>query len=314
MYFVDNSTGISVMPTPDAVFSTNPLWFTRGDSNNQPTYPGPDWMNSIQAEMMNVISAAGIALKKDDNTQLSQAITAIINSKIVAPPVTSVNGKTGEVSLTAADVHALPDTYTAPVSSVNGKTGAVTLAAADVQALPDTYTAPVSSVNGKTGAVTLAAADVHALPDTYTPPAAPVSSVNGKTGAVTLAAADVHALPDTYTPPAPDLSAYLTSATASSTYQKINTASKASNGWFKDSNTGLIFQWGSANRSNYTTTVTFPMAYPSTCLMVNGSLASYVSDVSDSTENIHTRLNNNSSFYWDADNNENKLMWIAVGY
>ncbi|EBN1281161.1 hypothetical protein CA052_01275 [Salmonella enterica] len=239
MYFVDNSTGVSVMPIPDAVFSTNPLWFTRGDSNNQPTYPGPDWMNSIQAEIMNVISAAGIELKKDDNTQLSQAIAAIIASKVIEPPVTSVNGKTGDVTLAAADVHALPDTYSAPVSSVNGKTGAVTLAAADV----------------------------HALPDTYTPPAAPVSSVNGKTGAVTLAAADVHALPDTYTPPPPDLSAYLTTATANSTYQKINTASKASNGWFQDSNTGMIFQWvqGDTVNNQNDQTVWFPIAFPVAC-------------------------------------------------
>ncbi|ECR7610295.1 hypothetical protein F2C03_07015 [Salmonella enterica] len=285
MYFVDNSTGVSVMPTPDAVFSTSPLWFTRGDSNNQPTYPGPDWMNSIQAEMMNVISAAGIALKKDDNTQLSQAITAIITSKIVAPPVTSVNGKTGEVSLTAADVHALPDTYTAPVSSVNGKTGAVTLAAADV----------------------------HALPDTYTPPAAPVSSVNGKTGAVTLAAADVHALPDTYTPPPPDLSAYLTADTANSTYQKINTASKASNGWFWDSNTGLIFQWGRyPGGSDGTYTLSYPIAFPNTALAILGTVDDAIDrglDDNSSSAGLlsATQFNVTIDSYYG-------VMWFAIGY
>lgn len=56
----------------------------------------------------------------------------------------------------------------AAVESVNGQTGAVVLTAADVGALPDTYTppaAPVASVNGQTGAVTLTAADVGALPD-----------------------------------------------------------------------------------------------------------------------------------------------------
>ena len=79
---------------------------------------------------------------------------------------TTVNGKTGaSITLTASDVGALPDTYTAPVSSVNSKTGAVTLTASDVGALPDTYTAPVTSVNSKTGAVSLSASDVGALPD-----------------------------------------------------------------------------------------------------------------------------------------------------
>lgn len=115
-------------------------------------------------------------------------------------PVTSVNGMDGDVTLTASDVGALPDSTTippaAPVDSVNSKTGAVVLSAADVGALPDTYSAPVDSVNGQTGAVTLSASDVGALPDSTTiPPAAPVDSVNGKTGAVTLSASDVGAQP-----------------------------------------------------------------------------------------------------------------------
>ncbi|CAH1521288.1 hypothetical protein THF1D04_10745 [Vibrio owensii] len=106
--------------------------------------------------------------------------------------VTSINGNTGDVTLTASDVGALPDTYTAPVNSVNGQTGDVELTSGDVNALPDTYTAPVASVNGNTGEVVLAADDVGALADTYT---APVTSVNGETGAVVLDAADVGAEP-----------------------------------------------------------------------------------------------------------------------
>lgn len=68
--------------------------------------------------------------------------------------VTSVNSKTGAVTLTASDVGALADTYTAPVTSVNTKTGAVTLTASDVGALPSNTTY-VSSVNGNSGAVTV---------------------------------------------------------------------------------------------------------------------------------------------------------------
>jgi len=79
------------------------------------------------------------------------------------------------------------------VDSVNGQTGAVILSAADVGAMPSNYSAPVDSVNGQTGVVILNAADVGALPSNYTPPAAPVTSVNGETGAVNLSAADVGA-------------------------------------------------------------------------------------------------------------------------
>ena len=88
----------------------------------------------------------------------------------------SAKADRSEIPTKAEDIGALPDTYTPPappVASVNGKTGAVVLAASDVGALPDTYAPPappVASVNGKTGAVVLAASDVGALPDTYTPP------------------------------------------------------------------------------------------------------------------------------------------------
>lgn len=89
-------------------------------------------------------------------TSLEKADTALQSA-----PVTSVNGKTGAVSLTASDVSALPSSTAIPsktsdltndsgfltsanaVTSFNGKTGAVT------------YTAPVTSVNGQTGAVTV---------------------------------------------------------------------------------------------------------------------------------------------------------------
>jgi microcystin-dependent protein len=82
MYFVDNSSAVKVMPTPGVVFSTDPLWFTQGDANNRPTYPGPDWFNITQAELLNLLAAANLTPKKDDNTQLSQAIAALISAAI----------------------------------------------------------------------------------------------------------------------------------------------------------------------------------------------------------------------------------------
>lgn len=87
-------------------------------------------------------------------TSLDKADTALQSA-----PVTSVNSKTGAVSLSASDVGALPDSTTIPtktsdltndsgfltsaVTTFNGQSGAVT------------YTAPVTSVDGKTGAVTV---------------------------------------------------------------------------------------------------------------------------------------------------------------
>ena len=72
----------------------------------------------------------------------------------VPAPVQSVNGQTGDVMLTAADVGALPDSYTppaAPVQSVAGKTGSVVLEVGDVtglQAIIDDLEARLAALEG----------------------------------------------------------------------------------------------------------------------------------------------------------------------
>lgn len=98
-------------------------------------------------------------------------------------PVTSVNGKTGAVTIDV-DTSGLysptnPPPY--PVTSVNGKTGAVT--SLYDASNPPPY--PVTSVNGQTGAVTVDV-DTSGLYSPTNPPPYPVTSVNGKTGAVTV--------------------------------------------------------------------------------------------------------------------------------
>ena len=107
-------------------------------------------------------------------------------------PVTSVNGKTGEVNITISDIDGLADALAAkyssnnpppyPVTSVNGQTGAVTIT------VPD---APVMSVNNKTGNVVISMSDIAGLVadlaakySNSNPPPYPVTSVNGQTGAV----------------------------------------------------------------------------------------------------------------------------------
>ena len=148
-----------------------------------------------------------------------------LNKKLESVPVTSVNGKTGAVTLGKSDVGlgsvdnvkqysaSNPPPY--PVTSVNAKTGAVRLNASDVGALPADTVIP--TVNNATltikrnsidvGSFTANAAnDVNIDINVPTnksdiglgnvdnvkqysatnPPPYPVTSVNGKTGAVTV--------------------------------------------------------------------------------------------------------------------------------
>lgn len=87
-----------------------------------------------------------------------------------------------------------PEAASGAVSSVNGKTGAVVLTASDVGALPSSYQAPVQSVNDQTGAVQLAIPDSTSdltndsgfITAAQAAAAAPVQSVNGQTGDVII--------------------------------------------------------------------------------------------------------------------------------
>ena len=128
--------------------------------------PATDLTSTVQSRLLKTGGSTGQVLAKASGTNYDVAWTTVSGGGAVD----SVNGKTGTVTLTASDVGALADTYTAPVSSVNSKTGAVTLTASDVGALSSSTTF-VSSFNGSTGAVT------------YT---APVTSVNTQTGAVVI--------------------------------------------------------------------------------------------------------------------------------
>lgn len=90
--------------------------------------------------------------------------------------VAMVNGKLGNVTLTATDVGAKAASYVPAWSEVTGK---------------PTLT---NSVNGQSGAVVLSAADVGAVPDTYIPAWSAVTgkpslvnTVNGQSGAVVIA-------------------------------------------------------------------------------------------------------------------------------
>lgn len=107
---------------------------------------------------------------------------------ITSAPVTSVNTKTGAVTLSASDVGAQP---TITVNGIIKGDGAGNLSAQDTVAaeLVDLPTVPtkVSELTNDSGYITAAQA--------------PVQSVNNKTGAVELTASDVGALPaDTVIP------------------------------------------------------------------------------------------------------------------
>lgn len=80
MYFVDNNSAVPVMPPVKPVSSKNPLYFTEGGNGVPPTWPGPDWFNIFQTELLNILREAGIDPDKANHAQLLAAMKKLFVS------------------------------------------------------------------------------------------------------------------------------------------------------------------------------------------------------------------------------------------
>ncbi|ECF6066398.1 hypothetical protein FNO09_17600 [Salmonella enterica subsp. diarizonae] len=78
MFYVDNNTGSPNMPTLSPAQSNTPTWFTEGDKNKGISHIGQDWLNILQAELLNILAEAGIKPDKGKLNQLTLSIKAII--------------------------------------------------------------------------------------------------------------------------------------------------------------------------------------------------------------------------------------------
>ena len=163
-----------------------------------------------------LVSGDGVTI----TTNAGQFVIASYDTAAVAglAPVQSVAGRTGAVTLQAADVTAgtfaiarIPTISYTALSNVPATfaPSAHTHSTADVVGLTAAASAaaPVQSVNGLTGAVTIARLDLTAAAEVHThstadivsftasaAAAATVQSVAGRTGTISLAAADVSGL------------------------------------------------------------------------------------------------------------------------
>ncbi|EDB3360154.1 tail fiber protein [Salmonella enterica subsp. enterica serovar Bredeney] len=66
------------MPPLSPAQSNTPTWFTEGDKNKGISWIGQDWLNILQAELLNILSEAGIKPDKGKLNQLILSIKAII--------------------------------------------------------------------------------------------------------------------------------------------------------------------------------------------------------------------------------------------
>ncbi|EFA0753912.1 phage tail protein [Escherichia coli] len=94
MFHVDNNTGVPVMPPVAAELSKTTLYFTEGGNGIPPTYPGPDWFNIIQSELLKILEEAGITPDKADTGQIMAALKKLFITN--SGSAGAIAGLTGE--------------------------------------------------------------------------------------------------------------------------------------------------------------------------------------------------------------------------
>ncbi|MDQ1756723.1 phage tail-collar fiber domain-containing protein [Enterobacter cloacae] len=98
-----------------------------------------------------------------------------------------------------------------------------------------------------------------------------------------------------------------TKAESDGRFNLKNTASKNSNGWHKDSSTGIIIQFGSGGYTNGGR-ITFPIAFPNACLSVTGN------DTGSGIVKVSLGARNTTGFTMYSEQSNVSLNWIAIGY
>ncbi|HHE3594931.1 TPA: tail fiber protein [Pasteurella multocida] len=91
MYALDNDSGVQTMPEVKAKkFNHNePRWFTEGGNGVAPSYPGADWFNIVQAELLNILIEANITPDKSQLNQITLAIKEVVKISVAE----SLDGK-----------------------------------------------------------------------------------------------------------------------------------------------------------------------------------------------------------------------------
>lgn len=156
-------------------------------ADNPPPYP----VTSVNTKTGAVeLKGSNISVSDDNDENIAAELAKKYDASNPPPyPVTSVNGQTGDVEISTGG---------GAVESVNGKTGAVLLTAADINATAggtvqqniNTFSSDIEELGNEVNTLQQGVSNLETEVDgkysASNPPPYPVTSVNGATGAVSL--------------------------------------------------------------------------------------------------------------------------------
>lgn len=110
MFHIDNNSGVTVMPPVKSKFSDTPLFFTEGGNGVPPSWPGADWFNIVQSELLNILNEGGVVPDKKTSTQIHDALKNVFLTRVETPFV-SPEMYGAEAAISATDTQALIDAF-----------------------------------------------------------------------------------------------------------------------------------------------------------------------------------------------------------
>ncbi|MGL4214106.1 MAG: gp53-like domain-containing protein [Morganella morganii] len=235
-----------------------------------PTILEAGWLNSVQREILGVIIAAGLQQDKNDDTQLSKAISKIISGGNYATK-TEVNSKLAK-DQNGADIPNKPKF----IENLGLKELFLALTGGTLTGplfIRQDGPAFVISPTTENGSCYAQGRDHNNKAVWFignpTDGGTAIYFRNYITGAeVSLHANGISLNQNTYINGTLELTNY---STFDARYSKIRTVLKSDNGYEKDENTGLIRQWGKtpAFGAGNGSPVRFPIPFPSKCVGVS---------------------------------------------
>lgn len=103
MYRIDSQGAVNAPPAPGPVGSTVG-YFTEGDPVNSipATVVSADWLNSVQEELISLLTATGITPDKKNRTQVLASIISLIENRASTPNALILNNQTVAIDLGGA--------------------------------------------------------------------------------------------------------------------------------------------------------------------------------------------------------------------
>lgn len=330
MFYPDNETGIDVMPEIAPKQSDTVKWFTKGGKGIEPTVPGQDTWNIWQAELLNILNLAEIRPDKSKLDQIAQAIKLIAGA-VVEKEVG--DGKFLEVDKNLAEIAA--NEINAPTAQKEarkniGIDGDIAYrdrqnTFTEINTFKDELVAEdvlhIGRQGYKLGGLHFWGSSTWVNP--YVDSSNPMTVgleikqvlERGKSKwriqctdarSLALVIGGVETYPTlSVNNVKPDANGNVKVSTGT-TYS--NSASKSANGWFRDSSTGVIRQWGIGALN---TTISFPMAFPGACTSVQAIYLDATPDDALAVLSV-TKTSFNPYNYWG--NSGQSVIWAADGY